>query len=227
MNESSPSRRPRPSSFVQVDLDNAYARLGISPLAPTRDIKQLINDKIRELKSQLSSKSEASFGDVEDQINRLQQIEEKIASPKARARYDQQHPQNELLTIQPCPSDHFDDPRFRAGLVTAWLVETLGSDRLLPTADCLAFWRVENLPLAEMLSGLVSAHGPARQSARGPDVESPTTPQPESTAADSPPSPAAPIPQSPAEHELLTVEQLTQLAEKAAGQAHEQVAEIP
>jgi curved DNA-binding protein CbpA len=198
MKDSLAGGRPRPNCFVQVDLDNAYARLGVSPLAATREIKQLINDKIRQLKSQLGTKSESSFSAAEHEITQFQQIEERIASPKARARYDQEHPQNELLTVQPCPYDHFDDPQYRAGLVTAWLIEALGRDRLLPTAECLAFWRATS--------------DPARAEPGSPAADAP--------GAGAEPQPAAALhapEENLAESDSLPVEQLQVLADKAAG----------
>lgn len=132
--------RPQPKSFVQVDLNNAYARLGVSPLATDKEIKQLYNEKDAKLRGQLRDKANQQFSSIEQQITELQEIEALIGSPKARARYDQEHPYNESLTVQPLPGDRFDDPIHRANLATEWLVEQLGRTALLHTPESAAIW---------------------------------------------------------------------------------------
>lgn len=132
--------RPKPHAFVQVDLDNAYARLSVSPLESTASIKSVINQKLKELRAQLRRRSEQKFSAVEDEITEIQKIEARIASPKARERYDQEFPQNALLTVQPAPHDRYADPVFRAGVVTAWLLEELGPRCILPTPESLRLW---------------------------------------------------------------------------------------
>lgn len=132
--------RPKPNSFVQVDLENAYARLGVSPLDSTANIKHAINQRLKSLRARLRRRSEQKFSEIEDEITEIQAIEARIASPKARERYDQEFPQNELLTVQPVPHDRYADPVFRSGIITAWLLEELGSRSILPTPESLHFW---------------------------------------------------------------------------------------
>ena len=42
---SSQPTRPRPKTRLAIDPDNAYAKLGISPLASIDEIKKLLSDK--------------------------------------------------------------------------------------------------------------------------------------------------------------------------------------
>src|SRR5271170_6114691 len=95
--------RPRSKTMVRLDLYNAYARLGVSPLLPADEIKEVINRKRRDVMRQRRTRGEQQFGEEEDEMTRLQAIENEIGSPKARAQYDRLNPQNELLTIQPSP----------------------------------------------------------------------------------------------------------------------------
>ena len=132
--------RPRAKTMVQLDSDNAYARLGVSPLLPTTEIKEVINRKRKEVMRRRRTRGEQRFGEEEAEMTRLQAIEDEIGTPKARARYDRLNPQNALLTVQPGPSDSILDPASRAGLATAWLVEELGRESSLPTAESLALW---------------------------------------------------------------------------------------
>jgi hypothetical protein len=145
-------RRPRSKTLVRIDLENAYARLGVSPLMSAESIKELINTKRREMMRRRRARGEQRFGEEEAEMTRLQQIEDEIGTPKARARYDQANPQNELLTIQPCPRDVRFEPSRRAGLATAWLVEELGREVVLPSPDCLAFWAADPSVTALALS---------------------------------------------------------------------------
>jgi hypothetical protein len=140
MNPIPDSRRPKSKSLVRLDLYNAYARLGASPLMSTEEIKALVLRKRKELMRKRRTKGQQQFGEEEAEITALQEIEDEIGTPKARARYDRENPQNELLTIQPSPNDRGLDPRHRTGLVTAWLVEELGREAALPSADSLALW---------------------------------------------------------------------------------------
>ncbi len=140
MNSTSDSKRPRPKAPVQLDTNNAYARLGASPLMSTDEIKALVQRKRKELMRKRRTRGQQQFGEEEAEITSLQEIEDLIGSPKARARYDEMNPRNELLTIQPSPGDRWLDPKHRSGLVSAWLVEELGESALLPSPDCLQFW---------------------------------------------------------------------------------------
>jgi hypothetical protein len=140
MNPSPESKRPKSKSLVRLDLYNAYARLGASPLLSTEEIKALVQRKRKELMRKRRTRGQQQFGEEEAEITELQEIENEIGTPKARACYDRENPQNELLTIQPSPHDRWLDPKHRARLVTAWLVEELGRDALLPSPDCLPLW---------------------------------------------------------------------------------------
>ena len=137
--------RPRARTMVQLDPDNAYARLGVSPLLPTAEIKEVINRKRKEVMRRRRTRGEQRFGEEEAEMTRLQAIEDEIGTPKARARYDRLSPQNALLTVQPGPGDSLLDPSARAGLATAWLVEELGRESPLPTAESLALWAPRGL----------------------------------------------------------------------------------
>ena len=127
-------RRPKPKARLLIDPDNAYARLGVSPLASTDEIKAFINDRRSKALSRRRSQGREVFGAEDVEITRLQELEEEIGSARARAAYDQEHPQNELLTVQPSPRDRALEPRQRAQLAAAWLREELGPDTLLRVA---------------------------------------------------------------------------------------------
>lgn len=137
--------RPRAKTMVQLDPDNAYARLGVSPLLPTAEIKEIINRKRKEVMRRRRTRGEQMFGEEEAEMTRLQAIEDEIGTPKARARYDRLNPQNALLTVQPGPDDAILDPGSRGGLATAWIVEELGREGSLPTPESLAFWAPRGL----------------------------------------------------------------------------------
>jgi hypothetical protein len=137
--------RPRSKSLVRLDLYNAYARLGVSPLMSTDEIKAAVLRKRNELMKRRRTRSRQQFGEEETEITELQAIEEEIGTPRARAKYDQANPQNELLTVQPSPHDRWLDPLRRASLISAWLVEELGRDCLLPSPESLRFWAPRGL----------------------------------------------------------------------------------
>jgi hypothetical protein len=138
-------QRPRAKTLVQLDLYNAYARLGVSPLLSTEEIKAAVLRLRKDLMRRRRTRSQQEFGKEEAEITELQAIEDEIGTPKARARYDQANPQNELLTVQPSPSDRYLDPKRRSWLVTSWLVEELGREALLPSPESLALWAVGGL----------------------------------------------------------------------------------
>ena len=145
MTDTSGGGRPRAKTMVGLDLHNAYARLGVSPLLSTDEIKEVINRKRKEVMRRRRGRADQQFGEEDAEMTRLQGIEDEIGTPKARAQYDRRNPQNALLTIQPAPGDASLDPRYRSGLATAWLVEELGRESLLPSADALAFWAPHGL----------------------------------------------------------------------------------
>jgi hypothetical protein len=143
--DSSSPARPRAKTLVRLDLHNAYARLGASPLLPTDEIRELINRKRKEVMRRRRSRGEQQFGEEEAEMTRLQAIEDEIGTPKARARYDRLNPQNALLTIQPGPRDVALDSKHRAGLATAWLVEQLGRGSSLPSPESLTLWSSQGI----------------------------------------------------------------------------------
>ncbi len=132
--------RPCSKTLVRLDLYNAYARLGVSPLMSTEEIKAAVQRKRKELMRRRRARSQQEFGEEEAEITALQAIEDEIGMPRARAKYDQTHPQNELLTVQPSPHDRWLDPKHRASLISDWLVEELGRDAAAPSAESLRFW---------------------------------------------------------------------------------------
>jgi hypothetical protein len=154
-----PGPRPRCRTLVHLDLYNAYARLGVSPLMSTEEIKAVVQRKRKELMRRRRTRGQQQFGEEEAEITALQAIEDEIGTPRARAQYDQAHPQNELLTVQPSPHDRWLDPKHRAGLVSDWLVEELGRDCLLPSPESLSLWAPRELPpeLAAFLAAFTGA----------------------------------------------------------------------
>jgi hypothetical protein len=132
--------RPRPKARLAVDPGNAYAQLGISPLASTEEIRRVLSDKRAKAMATRRSRGEQQFGAEEAEIVALQEIEKLIGAPAARAAYDRAHPQNELLTVQPGPRDRVLEPARRAHLVTAWLVDELGPSATLLHPDCYWLW---------------------------------------------------------------------------------------
>lgn len=134
------SPRPRPKTRLAIDPDNAYARLGVSPLASIDEIKKLLSDKRGKAMAARRAKGQAAVGEEETEIIELQAIEKEIGSPAARATHDREHPQNALLTVQPAPRDKAFDPQRVASLVTSWLVEELGPEALLLHPDAYWLW---------------------------------------------------------------------------------------
>lgn len=132
--------RPRPKSRLVVDPNNAYARLGVSPLSSTEEIKAFVLAKRSKAQQSKRSRGDDDFGAAEAEMTRLQEIEAEIGSPRARAKYDARHPQNELFTVQPAAADRRFDLRERANLASAWLVEELGADEEFPSADSIPLW---------------------------------------------------------------------------------------
>lgn len=134
------SQRPRPKTRLAIDPDNAYAKLGVSPLASIDEIKKLLSDKRGKAMAARRAKGQAASGEEETEIIELQAIEKEIGSPAARAAHDREHPQNALLTVQPAPRDRAFDPPRVASLVTSWLVEELGPEALLLHPDAYWLW---------------------------------------------------------------------------------------
>jgi hypothetical protein len=146
--------------MVGLDLHNAYARLGVSPLLATDEIKELINRKRKEVMRRRRTRGEQQFGEEEAEMTRLQAIEDEIGTPKSRTRYDRLNPQNAILTIQPAPHDVTLDSKHRACLATAWLIEELGNSASLPSPESLSLWASRGLD--PDLTLYLSAFAPAR-----------------------------------------------------------------
>lgn len=134
------SARPRPKARLVVDPNNAYARLGVSPLASTEEIKAFVLAKRSKAQQSKRSRGDDDFGAAEAEMTRLQEIEEEIGTPRARAKYDAKHPQNELLTVQPARADRRFELRERANLAAAWLVEELGPEGEFPSPESIPLW---------------------------------------------------------------------------------------
>jgi hypothetical protein len=165
--------RPRAKTMVQLDLHNAYALLGVSPLMATEEIKEIINRKRKEVNRKRRLRGEQLFGEEEAEMTRLQAIEDEIGTPKARALYDRLNPQNALLTIQPGPQDAAMDPKHRAGLAAAWVIEELGRDGSLLSPESLALWAPQGLD--QGLLEYLAAFAPPRDAGDATDDEGTAT----------------------------------------------------
>lgn len=134
------SGRPRPKTRLAIDTENAYAKLGASPLASLDEIKKILSDKRGKAMAARRAKGQSASGDDEAEIIELQAIEKQIGSAASREAYDREHPQNALLTVQPAPRDRAFEPAKIASLVTAWLVDELGADTMLLHPDAYWLW---------------------------------------------------------------------------------------
>jgi hypothetical protein len=144
--------RPRPKGRLVVDPNNAYARLGVSPLSTTEEIKAFVLAKRSKAQASKRSRGDDDFGAAEAEMTRLQEIEEEIGTPRARAKYDTKHPQNELLTVQPARADRRFELRERANLAAAWLVEEIGPDSDFPSPESIPLWSPDiDAPLEQLL----------------------------------------------------------------------------
>ena len=134
------SGRPRPKTRLAIDTENAYAKLGASPLSSIDEIKKILSDKRGKAMAARRAKGQSASGDDEAEIIELQAIEKQIGSALSREAYDREHPQNALLTVQPAPRDRAFDPAKIASLVTAWLVDELGAETMLLHPDAYWLW---------------------------------------------------------------------------------------
>jgi hypothetical protein len=137
--------RPRSKTFLRIDLDNAYARLGVSPLASSDEIAQRIADLRGKAAKRAKAKAARAFGEDEEEINRLDRIDDEIGKPRARKKYDEDHPQNILLTVQPSPAEQSWQRYRKAGLISEWLADVLGEDAFVPSLHCLQMWSPKGL----------------------------------------------------------------------------------
>jgi len=173
--------RPRSRAFLRLDIDNAYERLGISPLAPTEEISSRIAELRGEAARRVKQKLQRGLDDADEaEIHRLDQIHEEIGDDRRRRVYDEQNPQNVLLTVQPGPSEQLRLRHRRAALVTEWLHGELYADAFLPTPRSLRLWAPAGVP-----ADLLRALAPFARDARASAAEEPTLP------ADDPPAPAS------------------------------------
>lgn len=132
--------RPRPKARITVDIDNPYARLGVSPLASIDEIKRMASERRAQWMAKRRAAGATSSPEMESRIMEIQDIEKQIGARATRAAYDREHPQNTLLTVQPGSRDRGIGTAGAAGLVTAWLAEQLGPDALLVHPDALWLW---------------------------------------------------------------------------------------
>lgn len=165
--------RPTPRARVVIDPDNAYARLGVSPLLGVEEIKRAIKERSNKLR-QAARREGSSEGT--DEIVELERIEREIGTVKARAAYDLRHPQNELLVVQPSSRDRSVESTQRVGIVGQWVLEALGDDAPVLSASSSAWWTTGGVSdaLREALAPFVVAEVPAateREGPRGLDVE--------------------------------------------------------
>lgn len=132
--------RPRSKAFLRINLDNAYARLGVSPLASSDKISSRIAELRGKAIKRAKAKAARSAGEEEEEIYRLDHIHNEIGTPKARKKYDEDHPQNILLTVQPSAAEQSWLRYRKAGLMSEWLADELGQDAFLPSLRCLQLW---------------------------------------------------------------------------------------
>ena len=64
-------QRPRPKTRLAIDPDNAYAKLGVSPLASVDEIKKLLSDKRGKAMAARRAKGQSATGDEEAEIIEL------------------------------------------------------------------------------------------------------------------------------------------------------------
>jgi hypothetical protein len=132
-------KRPRSKRFLSMSQDNAYARLGVSPLASTDEIATLISKRRGEAMKRAKAQAQRG-GEAQEEILFLDRIHEEIGKPAARKNYDEKHPQNVLLTVQPSQAEQAWLPHRRAGLISEWLREELGEGEFVPSPNCLTLW---------------------------------------------------------------------------------------
>ena len=168
--------RPRPKTRLAIDPDNAYARLGISPLASVDEIKKVLSDKRGKAMAARRAKGQSAAGEEEAEIIELQAIEKEIGSPAARAAHDREHPQNALLTVQPASRDKAFEPPRIASLVTSWFVDELGPESMLLHPDAYWLWIPGGLDpdLAQQLQPFAAAAPAAKSDKTSTDL--PTLP---------------------------------------------------
>jgi hypothetical protein len=132
---------PRSKTMLGFSRENAYAQLGVSPLVPSEEISARISTLLAEARRRVRAKASKSANDTDEQeILRLQKIDEEIGDPKRRKAYDEKYPQNLLLTVQPSPAEEVWRRHRRAGLISRWVYESVGEASFVPTPTCARLW---------------------------------------------------------------------------------------
>lgn len=153
----SPSKRPAAQTMVRIDPSNPYAELGVSPLASIEEIGARASKRRGELLARRRQNADGRLAAAEEaQVIRLQELEKKLGSARGRAEYDQNNPLAALLTVQPGTRDLLLDPQRRADLVSAWLVEALAPEAVLPSPH--SGWLGIGAPLDTELAALLELH---------------------------------------------------------------------
>lgn len=137
-NKPESQRRPTPRTMVSYDPNNLYTRLGVSPLASTEEIKAIATKRRFEVKDKRDQSAQNKR--TNEEIMKWDNIADKIGAENQRREYDNQHPQNVILTIQPGEEAKIVHSLDRLCLITVWLLETLGVDTLLPSPNAFPLW---------------------------------------------------------------------------------------
>ena len=133
--------RPKAKTLLRIDLDNAYSRLEVSPLDSTEEIANKIANLRAAAIRRIRQKPTIAPDDKDQaEVNRLDRISEEIGDSLKRKMYDQENPQNLLLTVQPSQIEQSSLRYRRAGLISEWLYDELGEDCFLPSPRCLHLW---------------------------------------------------------------------------------------
>ncbi len=133
--------QPRAKALLKLSLDNPYSKLKVSPLVPTSEIVDIIDRRRSEANKRLKAKASRTADDPDEAaILELDAIGELIGDDRRRAKYDERHPQNILLTVQQSASERAWRRHSRAGLISDWLYDIAGEEALLPTPRCLKLW---------------------------------------------------------------------------------------
>lgn len=144
INKSVSKRRPRSKDFLTIDTENAYSSLGVSPLESTEKIASLIADLRAKAKKTAIAKPEQKI-ECQQEIQRLDNLHDDIGKPGGRKRYDEEHPQNIMLSLQPSLIEQSWLRHRLDGLISEWLLEELEQDTVVPSFHCLKFWSPQNL----------------------------------------------------------------------------------
>src|ERR1700693_5411185 len=139
--------RTRSKTFLRLDRKNAYAEIGISPLASTEEIEKRIGDLRGKAMKRVRSQASGSAED-ECEIERLDRVHEQIGDPRKRKSYDERYPQNILLTVQPSATEQVWLRHRRAGLISEWIYGVLGETAFVPTPACVRLWAPSGLDQA-------------------------------------------------------------------------------